>query len=171
MGSKLILDKNWGPFGGNIELWEEMITSKDRVTALIGASVLEKRIESLLLRFIIPDGKIIDEIFNPLGPLNSFSSKIKMAYVIGLISKKDYNNLIKIKNIRNQFAHELFNCNFNEDKIQKLIMSLSHPPPEIKESNDPKMIFCRTVHFLEYVIISRIEKLKGVKTPTQYNWK
>jgi hypothetical protein len=46
-------------------------------------------------------------MFRPSGPIGAFSTKISLGYMIGLYSLNAMRNLERLKDIRNDFAHEL----------------------------------------------------------------
>ena len=46
-------------------------------------------------------------LFRPSGPLGSFSAKIDHAYLSRILSDTAYKDLIILKNVRNDFAHDL----------------------------------------------------------------
>src|ERR1035441_6649240 len=46
-------------------------------------------------------------LFRPLGPLDSFSSRIAMAYRLGLICEGDFDALDLLRKIRNDCAHAM----------------------------------------------------------------
>ncbi|WP_340031361.1 MltR family transcriptional regulator [Bacillus tropicus] len=96
-------------------------TIDDRSAAIVAASYLE----DLLKEFLI---KKFNDNFSQLskteqgnltsgnGPLSTFSSRITIAFLSGLISKKVYDDLNNIRNIRNQFAHNMEAVDFTSDQ-------------------------------------------------------
>jgi DNA-binding MltR family transcriptional regulator len=105
---------------GKIDLTDE----SDRGCMLVAAALLE---ESLELRFRdlfqskeIPKS-VQDSLFGSNGPLATFSSKIKMAYAIGLLPKETFTDLEEIRKMRNQAAHLSKDFDFLDGAIGRKI--------------------------------------------------
>jgi DNA-binding MltR family transcriptional regulator len=76
------------------------------VNGIIGATFLEMLLENILREFLIDEEKrVTEELFDGYKPLSTFSSKITMAYCLGLIYKSVHDDLHLIRKIRNEFAH------------------------------------------------------------------
>ncbi len=89
----------------------------DRAAALLAASYLEVLLESLLRKKLIK-GPVTDQLFEQQGPLSSFSSRIALSYVLGLIPEHTYHDLTKIRQIRNHFAHHMDEASFEEPAVR-----------------------------------------------------
>ncbi len=96
----------------------------DRGCALMAASFLENEIERLLKDKFIGTASFIDLLFEFNGPLGTFSSKIKICYGVGLISKEIMNDLDLIRKIRNDFGHNYKPIDFNTPAIKSRIDNL-----------------------------------------------
>src|SRR5262249_3226752 len=60
-----------------------------------------------------------DALFDgPTAPLSSFSSRIEMLWRMGAIDDKLKESLHLIRRIRNQFAHRIRDCSFDDQKIR-----------------------------------------------------
>ncbi len=81
--------------------------SDDRTVAILGGSILEDLLEEALRRKFHRDAEVVDWLFRPESPLGSFRAKIDLSLAIGLVSKIAHADLIRIKDIRNRFAHEM----------------------------------------------------------------
>ncbi len=57
------------------------------------------------------------------GLLSTISSKSKIAYALNLIKKEIYDEIKKISNIRNHFAHNHLELNFQTPEIEKICNS------------------------------------------------
>ncbi|OOG87040.1 hypothetical protein B0E41_04845 [Hydrogenophaga sp. A37] len=55
------------------------------------------------------------------APLGTFSSRIKAAYAMGLITKDQFIDLERLRKIRNEFAHSWKPVNLSKQKIAALI--------------------------------------------------
>ena len=75
-------------------------------------------------------------------PLGNFGARIRVAYCLGFLSAEYFQALKTIKNIRNQFAHELHGLTFSDPEISK-DCSKFHKLQifEITKSGSPRQTF------------------------------
>ncbi|AUN03425.1 hypothetical protein RSJ19_11040 [Clostridium botulinum] len=104
---------------------KEFKNESDRACVILSAAMIENELESLLKKKLVSSSKKTDNLFdNATSALGTFSSKIDMAYRLGLISKNLCRDIHIIRKIRNQFAHDIYDCNFNNtviiDKVKEL---------------------------------------------------
>lgn len=78
--------------------------STERGVALGAAALLERPLENILRAYFIGK-KTADNLLKPLRPLATFSARIQTAFALGIISKRERDNLNLIRDIRNEFAH------------------------------------------------------------------
>ena len=94
----------------------ELRKETDRSVAIVGVSWLDDLLEdclSLYLRQPNTDDmdadktikQVLNEMFNPEGPLGSFSAKFKMAFLLNVIGPITFMDLKTINDIRRKFAH------------------------------------------------------------------
>jgi hypothetical protein len=79
----------------------------DRACAVLGAALLDSRLESLYLRRL-RNSK--EELLSSNGQLGAFSARIRVARALAWIGEHVRYDLDQIRSIRNEFAH-----NFNHD--------------------------------------------------------
>jgi DNA-binding MltR family transcriptional regulator len=96
----------------------------DRGCALMTAAFLESEIESLIKEKLLGTNKEVEKLFEFNGPLGTFSSKAKLSYALGLISKSIFQDLEIIRNIRNDFAHNYKFIDFSTTSIKEKISKL-----------------------------------------------
>jgi DNA-binding MltR family transcriptional regulator len=108
--------------------YEEIQNESARGAVIITGAFLDAQLRNLISKSFIDDPKIVDELLGadnkPDRPLSSFSSKIKAAYCMGLISKSMYSDLEAIRKIRNRFAHKMHGYTFDEPEIVNWCKSL-----------------------------------------------
>jgi len=112
--------------------FEEMIAETrnvdDRACSLVLAANLDNRLSELVKAYSIEIGKEFSkEVFEGTGFLSTFSSKINLCYMMGLIPENLYHDLTLIRKIRNYFAHEEHGWDFNHEKIRSRCLSLKMP--------------------------------------------
>jgi len=116
-------------------LKREFDQGSDRSCAVVVASMLDERLYSLLRLTLVPNASRHDSLFNgPSAPLNSFSSKIDMAFRIGLFSDKFARDLHIIRKIRNSFAHSFEPQSFDTPNISNRVGELDRSHQIFKRS-------------------------------------
>lgn len=81
--------------------WKQMLKESDRGFVLIASGYLEELLKNLIMAQVVEGMKEKDV---PLGP---FSSRIKLAHALGIISSKEFHDLKIIRDVRNDLAHKL----------------------------------------------------------------
>lgn len=84
----------------------------------MAAAFLEDYLSKLISRFIVKTPTVNREIFSHNGPLETFSSKIDMAYMLALISPAVRKDLHLLRKIRNEFAHTAKPLELTEHRIK-----------------------------------------------------
>jgi DNA-binding MltR family transcriptional regulator len=115
-------DGVWALMDSDLSILDVLNFDSDRAVALIIGSMLENRLQTIITIHSHCDPTtektIFERLLNPAGPLGSFSAKIDIAYIIGIISKPAHHDLVRIKNIRNDFAHKLEIKDFRSQTIR-----------------------------------------------------
>lgn len=97
---------------GSAGVRKELAGQTERGAAVLGAAYLDGIMKALLESSFIK-GATTKELLNDSGPLGSFAARAKLLYCIGYIPKHIYNDLIRLAEIRNQFAHKRMRCTFD----------------------------------------------------------
>ncbi|MCP5368890.1 MAG: hypothetical protein H6907_21350 [Hyphomicrobiales bacterium] len=110
----------------DIKLFEELAHDNDRAVAIVGATIVEYSLGRAMLSHMVKlSNTAKDRVFKGRGPLASLSAKIEVSYCFGLIGPKTREDLNRIKDIRNQFAHsERAGLDFNDDVISGYCQSM-----------------------------------------------
>jgi hypothetical protein len=111
--SKILKSLNDGKSFFWQEYLKEIKQGNDRATAILGAVYLDEYLRGYIEGVLAEGNRLSDDLFGPEKPLGSFSARIKMAYALGLISKEIYSDLNTIRNVRNIFAHGLYEASFS----------------------------------------------------------
>lgn len=91
----------------------------DRGSALMAAAFIDNKIGELLHSFLIDNKKIYERLFESNGALVTFSSKIDLAFLLGLIPKNIFDDLHLLRKIRNDFAHNASFMTFESNPIKE----------------------------------------------------
>lgn len=86
---------------------------------------LDNVLEALLRRAFIRD-RAVDELFEPQKPLWSLTSKVGVAYAIGLITREQRADLLLVNRIRNRVAHNIRSASFRSSDVRNLARQLTH---------------------------------------------
>lgn len=97
----------------------------DRGSVLMAAAFIEDKLGQLLESFFVDNKKVRERILKGNGPLATFSTKIDLAFLLGLIPENILNDLHKLRKIRNEFAHNASPLNFETPSIKDRTNSLS----------------------------------------------
>ena len=138
----------------------ELKNSNDRSLAIVGAALVESLLAHLINSYLIDDESKVNNKVDKFINNNDFSSKIQLAYCLGLISKDEYNDFNCIRDIRNLFAHRLSVSDLNNDvvksKAQNFIIA---GKMNYKNDNLREMLLATYVLF-SFQLIWRNRKIK-----------
>jgi hypothetical protein len=172
-------------------LFHEIDNGSDRVAAIVTGSLLESVLQRAIRAYcqgseIVIDTKqyqtIADKLFNPESALGSFSAKIDVCLMLGIIGEKTRKNLVRIKDIRNSFAHKLVMpsgqkktvpISFKTQQIAdwcKLLNMVTEFEGAVTDSEaveDPRMRFDCVSHQIVLEVVRYIDRLpkRSVQTP------
>ncbi|ARS52303.1 hypothetical protein B9G99_04920 [Kushneria konosiri] len=102
----------------------------DRGSALVGAALIDERLHRLLESHFIECKESNELIKGSNAPLGSFSTRIKMAYCLDLITELKYKECELIRRIRNEFAHQVHGLTFTDNKVYDLCNNLHANTPD-----------------------------------------
>ncbi len=116
-------------------LAHSLLNESDRGCAIVGADLLDARLESLFRAFCRAEKgdvrRFVDPLFVGYGPLASFSAKIRLAYALYLIPPATHRDLELIRSLRNEFAHHWGPISFDDARISgRLEALLGHLDPD-----------------------------------------
>ncbi|MHB1142755.1 MAG: MltR family transcriptional regulator [Sulfuricaulis sp.] len=107
-------------------LVREFQGESDRACVILSATLLDTALEALLRARLVPNATSTDSLLDGSNaPLASFSARIDMAYRLGLISAQFARDLHIIRRIRNDFAHNISGCTFEDTSVRDRVMALS----------------------------------------------
>jgi DNA-binding MltR family transcriptional regulator len=163
---------------------EQFSLHTERGAALMSAASLDAKLVDVLKAHMI-NSSLKAMMFREGGPLGSFSTRIRLAYLLGIISKPVYHELEIVREIRNKFAHRLDVFDFSHQEIKeqcdKLIIVRSFLAiPEEQRPNllgiifygfdlgqDPFMFIATTI-MLELVLQMENSIVHPIRSPTLF---
>lgn len=117
----------------------------DRAVGIISACYLDNLLERLIRALYIKDPKV-SYIFRDDQILQSFFSKINIAYFTGLTPQTIYHDLKLICEIRNKFAHAVIaDLKFTDAIIAQKIDKFAQLPPSVIDIYPPRLKFMLVV--------------------------
>ena len=124
---------------------EEYNKESDRASVILAATILDEALHVLLKTYLVPIPSDTDNLFyGPVAPLSAFSSRIDFAYRVGLISRRLCRDLHIIRKIRNDFAHNITGCNFENSTVRNRISELRKSFHKYMKYQKEKKIFAET---------------------------
>jgi DNA-binding MltR family transcriptional regulator len=124
------------------QIIQELMTESDRGCILVGANVLDDFLEEKLKTALVKNSHALKHavapLFGSMGPLGTFSAKIKLAYGLGLIPKYCFTDLEKIRRIRNVAAHEYSAMSFESPEIIQITRTLEAADRAVQSFYDKK---------------------------------
>src|SRR5438876_8972547 len=87
------------------EFRQSLSDESDRGCALMAAAYLDAELDRLLRKYCVNNPNVQNDIFGSSRPLGTFSSRIDMCYLLGLLGPNAHRDLHLIRRVRNEFAH------------------------------------------------------------------
>ena len=143
------------------EFLQEFQSETDRGAALVGAALIDDRLERLLESHLLA-GKEADSLLSGgTAPLGSFSARSKVAFCLGLITSLEFKECEIIRRVRNGFAHQVHGLTFADARIRDLCGNLqANTPDDGRFNGDARQLFINSVILLSLALWYRPEYAK-----------
>jgi mannitol operon repressor len=146
------------------EFLKEFQEETDRGAALVGAALIDTRLERLLCSHLLSTPVAQELVTGGNAPVGPFSSRIKMSYALGLITDLEFKECELIRRIRNEFAHAVHGLSFQSQKINALCNNLkANTPDGARFKGDPRQLFINSVVLLSMALWYRPEHARDIK--------
>lgn len=116
-------DEVFGSFNALGSLLEEQ---DDRGLVLSLAAFAEEALGKLLKAYLLPVGTSNELVDGFNAPLGNFSTRIKAAYSLGLVTKRQFDDLQQLRKIRNLFAHTWQHISIDDQRVLGHIKSMNY---------------------------------------------
>jgi hypothetical protein len=100
-------------------------TNDDRSEAIVAGACLERVLERAVKQKLVRNDVLFSSFFKGDGPLATFSAKIDMAVLLGILNDQQARVLHTIRKIRNDFAHSTRPLHFDVQHISALCRNLT----------------------------------------------
>lgn len=124
----------------------EFKKESDRAAVILIAAVIDEKLTTILKSKLIAVPTANDDFFEGANaPISTFSSKIDLAFRLGVISAKMSRDIHLIRKIRNSFAHDIYGCSFENGGVKSRVMELYNTCgmmsfyEHLIEENNPKV--------------------------------
>jgi hypothetical protein len=141
----------------------------DRGSALVAVAWVDDALEACLRSRFRDEKTIADSVLRQDGPLGSFSSRIKTAYLLGVITASLYTDLDNLRKIRNEFAHVRRKARFKDqlikDRCRVLLGAKAFEHGTGNRIRSPRQRFLLSAFFAAECLLSYAGKTKRPKIP------
>lgn len=140
----------------------------DRAIVIVGMAHVEDLLAYCLENYFPSNSSTVDKILTHKGFLGTFMSRVDMLYCLGFIDKIIKNDLEKLAEIRNLFAHKT-TISFEDEKVKKNCLAfkwheiaMMMPPPKGATALDVFKVEVNTIvsHLSGIASVCRGEKRK-----------
>lgn len=142
------------------KLRKELDKESDRGCILMATSFLDYELQNVFEYYLFGSKRMLDEMFSGQGSLATFSSRIKLAYSLGFISKTTMEDLNIIRRIRNNCGHNYESVSFQDEPIKRPIYSLKSSLYAGNTMINPRKLFINNT----YVLLNEIQARKAELT-------
>jgi DNA-binding MltR family transcriptional regulator len=134
----------------------ELNRETDRGAALVAASRLDEILKIILASFLRKTKSSDDLLEGFNAPLGMFSARASACHALGLIQDNEFDEITKIRKVRNEFGHQWQGVNFDSERIRDLIDTLPWGGPEEYEAEAPRRSRFTTAAVMLQVVCSAI---------------
>lgn len=110
-------DEIFGRLDDVMEFRSSLNSESDRGCALMAAAFLDAELGALLRKCLVANDRVAEDLLGQSRPVSTFSSRIDLAYMLGLIDPVTHRDLHLIRKIRNDFGHVHAPLTFDDKAI------------------------------------------------------
>ena len=160
-----------------VALHQEFAKESDRAAVILTASITDELLRSLIAARLVPVSSSNDDLFDGANaPIGTFSARIEIAYRLGLVSVKFARDLHLLRRIRNDFAHNIQGCSFDDAKVKSRIVELNNShgiiarsPKQFKKPLSVRDQFLEGSSWMIFYLERLIDKTEVIK-PGKAEW-
>jgi len=110
--------------------WNEVLRGEfekesDRAAVILTVSIFEDALYRMLKNYLVASTSSTDELLDGANaPFSTFSAKITASHRLGLVSSKFCRDLHIIRRIRNEFAHNIHGCTFDNSAVRSRVLEI-----------------------------------------------
>lgn len=104
---------------------EQLTKESDRGSVIVSASIIDHVLGKLIQTMLVPSIEKRDELLEgATAPFSTFSSRIDLAYRLGLIRSESRASFHLLRKIRNDFAHVIDPKTFESESVRSRLMEI-----------------------------------------------
>jgi len=145
-----------------------LLSESDRGSVLMAAAFIEDKITQLVETYMVQNKTIQKKIFAGNGALATFSSKIDIAFLLGLIPKNIYDDLGILRKLRNDFAHNAKSITFQTDYIKDRCNALQ-VVSKVALRDDTRAYFLRSMTTILTCINMKMDTFKQCQVEDDFD--
>lgn len=134
----------------------------DRAVAIIGAAYMDLVLRQAITARLLPDDKLLNDLFENRGPLQEFGSRIQIALALNVCGRAAHHDLRKIKEIRNAFAHSAEAIDFQNQGVALLCQALWYPKrihyAKHPDPKTPRLQYVRAISLLTELFLEDLRR-------------
>lgn len=119
---------------------ERMEKDSDRAVGLVGGAFVDDELALCLRRHLLASSAEhrdrAKNLMHSSGALGAFSTRIDLAWLIGIYGKEAWKNLVRVKDVRNAFAHKVESHAFDNSEVQGLCANLRFVEKFLRKNGD-----------------------------------
>lgn len=100
-------------------LFELLNRQEELPGVLVAASFISEQLATLLATRMIEGSSNVGKMLGANGELGDISVRAKLAYCLGLISKREFEDIGLVAKVRNRFAHSHLQLTFEDHEVQE----------------------------------------------------
>ena len=151
-----------------IDFRASLIQESDRGSVLMAAAFIEDKLEDLLEAYFVKNEKVCRQLLKGNGALATFSSKIDLTFLLGLIPENIFNDLHLLRKIRNEFAHTASKISFKTPSIKDRTRALSTLSKKMLR-DDTKAYFMHSMTTILTVINMKMETFERCSSQDNFD--
>jgi hypothetical protein len=154
---------------------EEFQGESDRAAAVLAGAYLDESLRRILANSVVGDPRLATRLLDgERAPLGAFGARIIACYSFGLISRDEFDDLERVRKIRNDFAHKQHGFSFSvapassHASQMKFYLWLKNAFPTLS-TDTPRKIFDFSVVALSMALLIREGRTSKItELPTQF---
>ena len=144
---------------GRGDFLKDIHGKSDRTVAIVAAALLNTHLEQLLTSFFVDDPNEARALLGNDRPLGNFGTRVRAAYLCGLISQEEQEDLWGVSQIDEAFTREMGELTFADPPVDALCLGMRMPEKILLagEPRTPRRMYVFSVGLLLRQLALRID--------------
>ncbi len=153
-----------GP-SGRENFLKDIHGKSDRSVAIVGSALVNAHLEQLLTGFFVDDEAAVRALLGSDRPVGTFGSRIRLAYLLGLVSREEREDLTAVSQVDEAFTRDLGELGFDDLPVRGWCLDLRLPNKILLagENRTPRRMFVFTIALLIRLLALRTDAAERVR--------